>query len=197
MTVSKCQKLAGYTIEDIDRSCPDDFIASWTAVWLMYQAVMVPLVSLFLHTALQRTTGARAADEHEVMAWRQQIQTAISWYGRKDVNISQKCKIMLQRLYDANCAVEQATGMPSTDMHNAVAPQWEPGLADRGAMFMPSVMEASDASPSGANLDQWLQTYEEPIHGSMTWNDMMWAYTGVNREEDVGGSFQDFQFAAF
>lgn len=194
MIVVKCQKLAGHTIEDIDRSCPDEMIASWTAVWLMYQAVMVPLVSVFLHTSLQHTTGARAASDEDVEAWRRQIRTAISFYSRKDVNISQKCKVMLQRLYDANCAVEQATVLPQSGPYLPES-QWNPEIPIRRAQFVPATMENIDGSPSGANLDQWLQTYEESMDASTAWYDMMWTYsTGGGETNDVD-LLQDFQFS--
>lgn len=192
--VAKCQKLAGHTIEDIDRSCPDEMIASWTAVWLMYQAVMVPLVSVFLHTSLQHTTGARAASDEEVEAWRQQIRTAISFYSRKDVNISQKCKVMLQRLYDANCTIEQATVLPTSGSYLPDS-QWDSGMPSRSTQFVPMTVDSLDRSPSGANLDQWLQTYEESLDASTAWNDMMWAYSAGSREVNEEALFEDLQFS--
>ena len=160
----------------------------------MYQAVMVPLVSVFLHTSLQHTTGARAASDDEVEAWRRQIRTAISFYSRKDVNISQKCKVMLQRLYDANCTVEQATVLPPSGPYLPDS-QWNPEMPSRSTQFMPTSTENIDGSASGANLDQWLQTYEEPLDASTAWHDMMWAYSAGSREANEEALFEDFGFS--
>ena len=47
VAVSKCRVIAGDAIRDIDATSRQELIAGWNSVWLMYQAVMVPLVSLF------------------------------------------------------------------------------------------------------------------------------------------------------
>lgn len=187
--ISKCQKLAGDTIEDIDRSCSDELITRWTAVWLLYQCVMVPLVSVFLHTSLQHKTGVSAANSDQVELWRRQIRIAIAFYGRKDVNISKKCNIMLQKLYDANCAVEQATSLMQSESYGNGA-QWASDMSNRPNVFVSNENDDMNGFETGMNLDQWLQTYEEPID-STAWDDMIWAYNIGSRPRDGSDAFQE------
>ncbi|KAK3077468.1 hypothetical protein LTR53_020680, partial [Teratosphaeriaceae sp. CCFEE 6253] len=47
VAVSKCRAIAGEAIKDIAATGREELIAGWNSVWLMYQAAMVPLVSLF------------------------------------------------------------------------------------------------------------------------------------------------------
>ena len=47
VAISKCRSIAGQCIANINDTCREELIAGWNAVWLMHQAVMVPLVSLF------------------------------------------------------------------------------------------------------------------------------------------------------
>ena len=179
MIVAKCQKLAGDTIEDIGRSCGEELIQRWTAVWLMYQVVMVPLVSIFLHTSIQHKTGMPAASRDQVESWRRQIRIAISFYGQKDVNISKKCEVMLQKLYDANSAVEHATLSMLSGQYPAEA-QWDQQMPNTSSAFVSSEDDSMYGFESGVGLDQWLQTYEEPVDAPTAWDDMIWAYNGGN-----------------
>lgn len=183
--VAKCRRLAGQTIEHIDQACPDDMIATWTAVWLMYQAVMVPLVSLFLHTSLQRTSNLAAASEDEVEMWRRQVEIAIAWYGRRDVNISQRCKVMLQKLYDANRSAQQTIALPSDP--STSDSQWYPKPNVRSIRQLPSANDDIEGLAGDMNLDEWLQTYDAPLDASTAWGDMNWSGAEVIDETLLQG----------
>lgn len=45
--VAKCRAIAKETIEDIAREWTPNQMLGWNGVWFMYQAVMIPLVSMF------------------------------------------------------------------------------------------------------------------------------------------------------
>lgn len=46
-SVEKCREIAKQTIEDISREWTRNQINGWNAVWFLYQACMIPLVSIF------------------------------------------------------------------------------------------------------------------------------------------------------
>lgn len=46
-SVEKCRAIAKQTIEDISREWTRNQINGWNAVWFLYQACMIPLVSIF------------------------------------------------------------------------------------------------------------------------------------------------------
>src|SRR5262249_6961307 len=45
--IDTCRDLAAQTIEDIAREWARNQMSGWNAVWFLYQAAMVPLVSIF------------------------------------------------------------------------------------------------------------------------------------------------------
>ncbi len=194
--VTKCRLLAGQMIDDVDRSCTNELHASWNAVWQLYQAVMVPMVSLFLHTSLQQTSGARAGSDEEVESWRRQIHTAIAFYERTDVNISRKCRTMLLRLYDANINIEQAsTSLASVPGVSGV--DWNPQAGDRNSQYLPVVPDNVDGLAGDMVLDEWLQAYDEPLDAAMAWNDVLWSYGAPGGEAQDDAFLQAQHFSAF
>ena len=72
IAVGKCRLNAAQTIEDISTECPEDLISGWNAVWFVYQACMVPLVSLFTDMSKPEETDK----------WQQQIETAMQFLER-------------------------------------------------------------------------------------------------------------------
>lgn len=122
VAVSKCRMIAGQAIEDIDRTCQEELIAGWNAVWLMYQAAMVPLVSLFscLSTpAAHVSTDSPGESGNELLAsgrgdvckWRLQIETAIAFFDRMQhfSVAAKKSRDVVKRLYEASKYVGQYT----------------------------------------------------------------------------------------
>lgn len=133
MAVSRCRAMASQTIADINTNCADSPIAGWTGVWLMFQAVMVPLVSLFarLSTPADATNHGRplsptgrsvagsentasaagAGDEYEDH-WRMQIETAIGFFDRMRPwsTAAVKSRDVVERLYQASRHVAEYQG---------------------------------------------------------------------------------------
>jgi len=113
IAVEKCRHVAAQAIQDINDMCPAELIAGWNGVWFMYQAVMVPLVSLFSHLSLRATVstiGLQASSPNEdVEAWKQQISTAISFFERMTQwsIAATKSRDVVARLYEvANTAAQ-------------------------------------------------------------------------------------------
>lgn len=120
IAVSKCRIIAGQSIDDIDATCQDDLIAGWNAVWIMYQAVMVPLVSLFSYLCSpaaysnkespgRLSTDAPTGTDEDADKWRNQIEKAMTFFDRMQRYsvAARKSKDVVTRLYDASKHVRQ------------------------------------------------------------------------------------------
>ncbi|KAK4545257.1 hypothetical protein LTR36_003437 [Oleoguttula mirabilis] len=120
VAVSKVRLIAAQTIEDIHNTCEDELIAGWAAVWLMYQAVMVPLVSLFSYLsspAAYAQVPSPGTSANEVMSgsdeeadkWRSQIETAMRFFDKMQRYsvAATKSKDVVARLFAASKHVRQ------------------------------------------------------------------------------------------
>ncbi|OAA56698.1 fungal specific transcription factor domain-containing protein [Niveomyces insectorum RCEF 264] len=65
--VETCRELAKQTIEDISREWSRNQMSGWNAVWFIYQAAMVPLVSIFWQWSSPR-----------VPEWHKQIESVLT-----------------------------------------------------------------------------------------------------------------------
>ena len=127
VAVGRCRIIAGQTITDIALTCEEHLIAGWNAVWLMYQAVMVPLVSLFSYLsnpsayvvgsspgksaagAEGATYGTTGGDE-DADRWREQTETAIRFFEkmRRYSVAAKKSQDVVERLYEASKHITQS-----------------------------------------------------------------------------------------
>ncbi|KAK4632622.1 Lactose regulatory protein LAC9 [Fulvia fulva] len=125
LAVGRCRIVAGQAIADIDATCQEDLIAGWNAVWLMYQAVMVPLVSLFSVLALPPATansespsltpgGSDASaiipgSDEDTAKWKHEIERSIQFFDRMQhfSVAARKSRDVVQRLYDATKYVSE------------------------------------------------------------------------------------------
>ena len=118
--VKRCRLIAGDTIHDVPASCREELISGWAAVWLMYQAVMVPIVSLFAIASLAsrqspegQTVDGRgvmnAESEAEIHTWTLQVETAIAFFDRMQrfSIAAKKTRDVVQRLLNASKHVRQ------------------------------------------------------------------------------------------
>ena len=118
IAVTKCQIIAEQMISDINATCKPDIMAGWNAVWLMYQAAMVPLVSLFAFLSSPvaypppdspgKLNGHNGYQD-EPEKWRSQIQTAIGFFQRMQHYsvAAKKSGDVVTRLLDASKHVRQ------------------------------------------------------------------------------------------
>lgn len=125
LAVGRCRIVAGHTITDINDTAQESLISGWNAVWMMYQAVMIPLISLFSVLALPPTSSAVAdspnttpggsessiipGSDDDVDKWRREIELSIEFFGRMTrwSVAAKKSRDVVQRLYDATKYVSE------------------------------------------------------------------------------------------
>ncbi|KAK1066402.1 hypothetical protein LTR48_009552, partial [Friedmanniomyces endolithicus] len=93
----------------------EEVISGWCSVWLMYQAVMLPLVSLFSYLSSpaayahsgspgQVATDVTAGGGEDVDKWRAQVEVAIKHLDSMQgfCHNAKKTRDVVQMLYDAS-----------------------------------------------------------------------------------------------
>lgn len=90
--VDTCREMAKATINDISREWASNQMSGWNAAWFLYQAVMVPLVSLHWQWSSPLVPG-----------WRMQIETALDLLdAMKDWSLAaRRSREVVRRLYEA------------------------------------------------------------------------------------------------
>lgn len=203
IAVGKCRLIAGKTIEDISKECLPDLISGWNAVWLCFQACMVPLVSLF----------SDASMPEEVEKWKASIETALHFFQRvKDWSIAAKrSSDAVSGLYQAYKA--HASTAPSVQPTPAPLSQSLPQVQlNPGSFPIPSMattqadfayMEPPSQVPLGYDpaMSTWTDfNANDPMALNHYWDDMMWDTNlpdmldvpyGVINEYEFGGAAQD------
>lgn len=126
LIVGRCRMFATQTIADIETSCQENLVAGGHAVWMMYQAVMVPLVSLYSNLArpsavasspqtpviMDNQSTRESGDEIE--SWEQDVERAITFFDRMQPwsLAAGKCRGTVQQLYNAMKLVAQESVAP-------------------------------------------------------------------------------------
>jgi len=177
--IRKCRVLAGQAIMTIDQTCQDTLIAGWNAVWLMYQAVMVPLISLStLYTSPKAapdgsstTTTVTCDSGGEALEWQAQVQTAIGLFDRMSQYslAAARSKIVVEQMLQA------CKDMGSINSNQGAAQQ-EPAPDNNGNM-------ASDFHSSLNNFNEGMLDFDlqDPDMGFL-WDDMAWESTSNTLE---------------
>lgn len=222
VAVGRCRIVAGQTIVDINATCQEELIAGWNAVWLMYQAVMVPLVSLFSYLASPAAyaTGnspAKAADSPEGDAsasmggsenadkWRKQIEIALKFFDKmhRYSIAAKKSKDVVERLYEASVQVAQYN---EQHFHQQQLPaQWQ-----RRRSLAPVLPSGSLGSglgqplPFGSQDASQGQAFGQPTWGlspnadaamNCFWDDMMWeTFPDIPEESDFMPGLDQFDW---
>ncbi|OLN97553.1 Lactose regulatory protein LAC9-like protein 1 [Colletotrichum chlorophyti] len=91
--IETCRELAKQTIEDIAREWTRNQMSGWNAVWFLYQAAMIPLVSIFWQWNSPR-----------VPEWHQQIETILDLLeAMEDWSLAAKrSREVVWRMYEAS-----------------------------------------------------------------------------------------------
>ncbi|KIL85471.1 hypothetical protein FAVG1_11429 [Fusarium avenaceum] len=80
--IEKCQQLSKTTIEDIAQSWMNHQMSGWNAVWFLYQAVMIPLLSMLWQP-----------QNPSVTEWKSQVQMALKLFeDMQDWSLTARCK---------------------------------------------------------------------------------------------------------
>jgi hypothetical protein len=201
VAVSKCRVIAGDAIRDIAATCRQELIAGWNAVWLMYQATMVPLVSLFSYLSApaayvqhdspgKPVTDATTGSTEDAEKWRGQIETAIQFFSTMErwSVAAKKSKDVVQRLYDASKHVRQyheafylQQQLTHTQQQQQSPPQGFGDVATSLDVFnMPGVTNHMQCAPPAAEqaprFGQGVWNLSPNGEAAMNsfWDDMMW-----------------------
>ncbi|RYO86252.1 hypothetical protein DL766_000285 [Monosporascus sp. MC13-8B] len=95
--IEACRDLARQTIEDIAREWTRNQMSGWNAVWFLYQAAMIPLVSIFWQW-----------DSPRVADWRKQVETILELLdAMEDWSLAAKrSREVVWRMYEATRQLE-------------------------------------------------------------------------------------------
>lgn len=102
--IDACREMAKQTIEDIAREWTRNQMSGWNAVWFLYQAAMIPLVSLFWQWSSPL-----------VPEWQKQLETVIELLeSMEDWSLAaRRSREVVYRMYEASRQL---------DMHRADSP---------------------------------------------------------------------------
>ncbi|KAF5703518.1 lactose regulatory [Fusarium mundagurra] len=92
--IKKCQELSKTAIEDIAKTWLSHQMSGWNAVWFLYQAAMIPLLSM-----LWKPQSAAVPE------WRNQVQIALRLFEEmQDWSLTARCsKGVMSRIFEASC----------------------------------------------------------------------------------------------
>ena len=182
--IQKCRILAGQAITTIDQTCQDNLISGWNGVWLTYQAVMVPILSLATlstgeHAASDESNTAVGGDQSppsDASEWEAQIRTAIGIFDKMSSYslAAVKSKIVVEQLLHA-CKKIKPTG---SNVSHVDQPQVRLEHDDSIGLF-PGSLDNADFSV--------LEFDTQDPNMDFLWDDMAW--------ESVSGTFDNMPFA--
>lgn len=187
VAVGKCRIIAGKTIEDINHECTPDLVSGWNGVWFMFQACMVPLVSLFSDNS----------NPDEVDKWRSQIDTALLFFDRiHSYSVAaKKSRDAVARLYEAYKAMAaaqaeavaaQVASMPQFGQFTGVEGMENGGLQD---------VNAGLGMGAGIGMGVWGADPSSMGSISSFWDNMMWDTSFPDMSDNSFG-LADYDFQA-
>ncbi|KAI3573096.1 fungal-specific transcription factor domain-containing protein [Fusarium oxysporum f. sp. albedinis] len=92
--IETCQELSKITIEDIASRWMSHQMSGWNAVWFLYQAAMIPLLSILWQP-----------ESPSVAEWREQVQIILELFEEmEDWSLTARCsRVVVSRIYEASC----------------------------------------------------------------------------------------------
>lgn len=186
--IETCRDLAAQTIEDIAREWARNQMSGWNAVWFLYQAAMVPLVSVFWQWGCPR-----------VPEWLKQIEAVLDLLEVMEEwsLVARRSREVVWRMYEAarqlvaqqrsSAAAGNGTGSPGLQIITGDGMLMaSPGSADTAGLHMsPIGLEPVDGLGMMGLLDQ----------GGL-WGDLDGMYWGASGAPSLSlGSPVDVDFA--
>lgn len=112
--VEACRELACQTIEDVRREWERNQMSGWNAVWFLYQAAMIPLVSMFWQW-----------DSPRVAEWRRQVEVVMDLLDAMESwsLAAKRSREVVCRMYEASRQLEPCLVQQQQQMAAAVAQQ--------------------------------------------------------------------------
>lgn len=154
--VKTCRDLASRTIEDISREWSRNQMSGWNGVWFLYQAAMIPLVSIFWQW-----------NSESVHDWQKQIETILELLDiMEDWSLAaRRSREVVSRMYEASRQPSLAAGgtqLPHTGAEHNL-------LASDGDLRMSPIGLEPDGMAMMNILDQ---------HGLWDFDGMYWGQEG-------------------
>ncbi|KAH7081073.1 fungal-specific transcription factor domain-containing protein [Paraphoma chrysanthemicola] len=197
VAVGKCRLIAMKTIEEISQECMPDLISGWNAVWLCFQACMVPLVSLF----------SDASNPEEVQKWKLAVETALQFFESvRDYSIAAKrsgdAVAKLYQVYKAYASSASQTPVPMPMQMplpqyqaqipypvNTMATQMQLNAqVNLGPGQGQSAFHYNPTTPTWGNAN-------DPTMLNNFWDDMMWDNHLPDMLETPFGLSNDYEYA--
>lgn len=129
-SVEKCRDMAEATISDISREWTQNQMAAWTAVLYLYQAVMIPLVSIFWER-----------HSPQVPRWQRQVEVVLDLLAAMDEwsLAASRSREVVWRMYEASHHALTLGGpeQSTTGQHGII-------LGDADVGLSPTGLEAGD-----------------------------------------------------
>ncbi|KFY39110.1 hypothetical protein V494_04108 [Pseudogymnoascus sp. VKM F-4513 (FW-928)] len=138
--VELCRAMAKQTIDDISREWTQNQMSGWNAVWFMYQASMIPLVSMFWESG----------NTSMVREWQRQIEIVLECFAdMADWSLAaRRSREVVGRMYEASRGPITRQGSPRLQAQRDG--HMEPG-AESGSGQAYHHMADSDMSPGMAS----------------------------------------------
>lgn len=151
--VEMCRELAKHTIDDIAREWSRNQMSGWNAAWFLYQAAMVPLVSIFWQWS-----------SPQVPDWNKQIEAVIELLeAMEDWSLAaRRSREVVTRMYETSRTIAQTrerAGSPlsPTSLQGFMAQQDLSGLFATSStseqLMSPIGLDGSDGMSSVGMLD--------------------------------------------
>ncbi|KAF7195706.1 Lactose regulatory protein LAC9 [Pseudocercospora fuligena] len=165
LAVGRCRIVASQAIADIDATCKDDLIAGWNGVWMMYQAVMVPLLSLFSVLSMPpnltfgesplRTPGSDSSlvtpgSDDDTERWHRDIERSISFFDRMQPwsIAAKKSRDVVQNLHDATRYVAEHNARYHQQQQEILQRRMSMVVPDTSSFAAQSVAEPAAETPT-------------------------------------------------
>jgi len=158
--VELCRAVAKQTIEDIAREWTRNQISGWNAVWFMYQASMIPLVSMFWESW----------NTNKVREWQSQIEIVLeSFADMADWSLAaRRSREVVSRMYEASKGPITRQGSPGL-MQNGNTNQ-------NGAREQDSMLQEMDGSQNQAQHEMMMEEGMVLLDNQSIWDldGMLW-----------------------
>ena len=168
--VELCRAMAKQTIDDISREWTQNQMSGWNAVWFMYQASMIPLVSMFWESS----------NTSMVREWQRQIEIVLECFAdMADWSLAaRRSREVVGRMYEASKGPITRQGSPRLQAQRDG--QMEPG-AENGSGQGYQHMADSDMSPGMQHAQQAQQMTEMMMEEGMVLldNQSIWDLDGM------------------
>ncbi|TPX15061.1 uncharacterized protein E0L32_004891 [Thyridium curvatum] len=166
--IETCRELARHTVEDIEREWTRNQMSGWNAAWFLYQAAMVPLVSIFWQW-----------DSPRVAEWHKQVETILELLEAMEEwsLAARRSREVIWRMYEASRQpgmMHQRSESPSS-IHQAMSEQGMLLGGEAELHMSPIGLEPAEGMGMMGMLDQ---------HGLWDLDGMFWS--GQPDEMDFG-----------